>query len=184
LSNLLISSKQLAELLMLPWGHLILFANVSRECRTGADFVKMKEVSRRSWDTVTAGGRTISIPPCGIVRGLLDFANRLPNVVPTSDQSIITYADVVADRTANSLLGPSGNHMTNDYWRILQRDFRHHNVMDDASILLDRSLMGEIDAGVVVARLHAAAARTAVVASYGSLRRLLPSRTKTKEIGI
>ena len=132
---------------MLPWGHLILFANVSRECRTGADFVKMKEVSRRSWDTVTAGGRTISIPPCGIVRGLLDFANRLPNVVTTSDQSIITFADVAADRTAISLLGTSGTDMANDYWRILQRDCRHLNVIDGASILLDRSLMGEIDAG-------------------------------------
>ena len=150
------------ELLMLPPRHLVLFANASRECRTVADLVKKKkkEISCRSWKTVTAGGRTMSIPPFGIATDHDEFGMRVcvRVVASTPDTSLecLTFADV---QKQLPLLKPSvRKFMVNDYWKILSRDCRHN--MDDANILLDRSLMGENDADVVIARLHEAAART------------------------
>ena len=146
------------ELLMLPSRHLVLFANASRECRTVADLAKKKkkEISHRSWKTVTAGGRTMSIPTIGIVTDHDEFGMRVcvRVVASTPDTSLecLTFADV---QKQLPLLKPFvRKFMVNDYWKILNRDCRPN--MDDANILLNRSLMGQNDADVVIARLHAA----------------------------
>ena len=70
----------------------------------------------------------------------------------------LTLADVAPAKAARAPKSPYWKLMMNGYWTILSRDCRHN--MEDASILYDRSLIGEKDADVVVHRLHAAAAKT------------------------
>ena len=107
----------------------------------------------------------MSIPPFGIVTDHDEFGMRVCArvVASTPDMSLecLTFADVTAAKEAHPCTAtrcPNCKIMVNDYWKILNRDCRHN--MDDANILLDRSLMGENDADVVIARLHTAAART------------------------